>query len=483
MTDGATEGWAAEEMGQADMGDKRLNDRLVSICDRFSESPESPINQACKDWAETKAAYRFFKNQDVNSGDILDAHRQMTVERAKPYKTILAIQDTSYFVYTSHAGTKGLGPMSLKRGKNVQEIFSNGLIMHACLAVTTDGLPLGLLDQSVFVRKLLSAKRRRLADVTPIEEKESYRWLESLENTQAILGDTQVVTVCDREADMYGLFELSDRLKSPVLVRANVDRAINKKSRYAEKDVVRLWAFMRDRPAAGTITIEIPQRKATAHVKARNARTALLTVKFGAFVLNPPRNNIKYRHAPLPDLPMNAVYVYEAKPPGSEEPVEWMLLTNLPVSNFHEACEKVRWYCLRWRIEMFFKVLKSGFKVEDCRLATADRLIRYLAIMSIVAWRLFMITLIARTEPDTPCTEFLSDLEWKVLFQSVNKGTSLPEKAPAIGQVVIWIARLGGFLARKSDGMPGTLTLWRGWKRLADLSEGWNLANQAGTCG
>lgn len=407
----------------------------------------------------------------------------MTAERAKPHKTILAIQDTSYFVYTGHAGTKGLGPMSLKKGMHVQEIFSNGLIMHACLAVTTEGLPLGLLDQSVFVRELLSVERRRLANVTPIEEKERDRWLEALKNTQAIMGDTQVVTVCDREADVYDLFELSDRLKSPVLVRANVDRAVNKKSRYAEKDVVRLWDFMRDRPTAGTITVEIPERKATAHAAARHARTAILTIKFGAFVLHPPRNNIKHRSSRLPDLPMHAVYAYEIEPPEKEEPVEWMLLTNLLVSNFQEALEKVRWYCLRWRIEMYFKVLKSGFKVEDCRLASANRLVRYLTVMSIVAWRLFMITLIARTDPHTPCTEFLSALEWKVLFRSVNKGTSLPENAPSMGEVVVWIARLGGFLARKSDGMPGTVTLWRGWKRLTDLTEGWGLALSAMSCG
>ena len=476
MTGGATNGWAAEEMGQTDLGDKRLNDRLVSLCDRFSESPESPINQACKDWAETKAAYRFFQNQDVEAADIIETHRKKTAERAKPYKTILAIQDTSYFIYTSHTKTKGLGAMSLKKGKHVEKIFSNGLVMHACLAVTTDGVPLGLLDQNIFVRKLRSAERRRFADVTPIEEKESYHWLEALKNTDAIMGDTQVVTVCDREADMYGLFELGDRLKSPVLVRANVDRAINRKSRYAEEDVVRLWSFMRDRPAAGTKTIEIPKRKATPHAKARNARTAILTIKFGSFVFNPPRNNIQYRHSQPPNLAMCAVYAYEVNPPENEEAVEWMLLTNLPITNFQEACEKVHWYCLRWRIEMYFKVLKSGFKVEDCRLSTADRLMRYLAVMSVVAWRLFMITLIARTEPDTPCTEFLSDPEWKILFRTVNKGKSLPEKVPAIGEVIIWIARLGGFLARKSDGMPGTLTLWRGWKRVTDLTEGWNLA-------
>jgi hypothetical protein len=193
--------------------------------------PESPINQACSDWAETKAAYRFFQNQNVEVGEIMEAHRKKTAERAKPHKTILAIQDTSYFVYTSHVKTQGLGAMSLKKEKHVEKIISNGLVMHACLGVTTDGVPLGLLDQNVFVRKLRSTERRRLADVTPVEDKESYRWIESLERTRAITGDTQVVTICDREADMYDLFEQGDRLKSPVLVRANVDRAINRKSR------------------------------------------------------------------------------------------------------------------------------------------------------------------------------------------------------------------------------------------------------------
>jgi len=483
MACGNVDGWAAEELRQVDLGDRRLNGRLISLADRFSESPESPINQACNDWAETKAAYRFFQNQDVDAADIMEAHRKKTAERAKPHKTILAIQDTSYLIYTSHTKTKGLGAMSLKKGRHVEKIFSNGLVMHACLAVTTDGVPLGLLDQNVFVRKLRSAERRRMADVTPLEEKESYRWIESLERARAITGDTQVVTVCDREADMYGLFELGDRLQSPVLVRASVDRGINRKSRYAEKDVIRLWAFMRERPAAGTKTIEIPERKATPHAKARNARTAVLTIKFGAFVFNPPRNNILYRRSRPPNLEMAAVYAYEANPPENEEPVEWMLLTNLPVTNFQEACEKVKWYCLRWRIEMYFKVLKSGFKVEDCRLATADRLTRYLSVMSIVAWRLFMITLIARAEPDAPCTEFLSDPEWKILFRRIHTGMPLPRTPPSARHAVIWIARLGGFLARKADRMPGTLTLWRGWKRLTDLTEGWGLACQTLRCG
>ena len=159
-----------------------------------------------------------------------------------------------------------------------------------------------------------------------------------------------------------------------------------------------------------------------------------------------------------------------------------MLLTDLEVATFDQACEKVRWYSLRWRIEMYFKVLKSGFQVEKCRLEQADRLIKYLAIMSIVAWRLFMITLIARSAPDAPCSLFMADPEWKILFMKINNTRILPDQAPPMSKVVIWIARLGGFLARKADGMPGTMTLWRGWKRLIDLSEGYSLAPET-SCG
>jgi hypothetical protein len=476
--------WAAEEFADVSLGDKRLDARLVKLCDRFSNAPESPINQACADWAETKAAYRFFQNENVEVGEILATHRCKTAKRAKQHKMVLAVQDTSYFVYTSHPKTEGLGKMSLKKGKNVKKIYSNGLVVHACLAVTTEGLPLGLLNQKIFLRKLRSKKTRRgkgskAHDHLPVEEKESYRWLEAMANTKEAMGDTEIITVCDREADLYDFFKLSHQIGSPVLVRANVDRTINRNSRYAEKGVVKLWEHMGQQPETGSHTIDIPKRSKTKHCKERAARSATVTVRFGSFRLNPPRNNVKHNKEYLPDIEMNAVYVVEPNPPDGEEPVEWMLLTNLAVRSFDEAYEKVLWYCLRWRIEMYFKVLKSGFRVEACRLGHAERLARYLTVMSIVAWRLFMIALIARTDPAVPCSTLLADHEWKVLFLKANKNQSLPKKPPRIGDVVIWVAKLGGYLARRNDGPPGTITLWRGWKRLVDLTEGWNLAVQA----
>lgn len=474
-------GWAAKEFDDVNLGDKRLNTRLIRICDRFSESPESPINQACEDWAETKAAYRFFQNDNIDVKEILKSHLNKTKIRTQKHKTILAIQDTSYCVYTHHPKTEGLGNLSMKRGKRIDKIYSNGLIMHTCLGVTITGVPIGLFDQKISARKIRSENERKVGgrhihDLIPIEEKESYKWLESLKETPKCDEDTQIVTVCDREADIYDFFSLSNQLKSPVLVRASQNRTINKTSRYTEKNVVKLWDYMLKQSEAGSYEIEIPKKSKTKHSKERDARTASVSVRFAPFLFPPPRNHIRHNKEELTDMEMFAVYVNEPNPPEGEDAVEWMLLTNIPINSYEEAYEKVMWYCLRWRIEMFFKVLKSGFKVEDCRLGNADRLIKYLTVMSVVAWRLFTITLMARTDPDTPCSEFLVENEWKVLFCKIHKNKKIPATTPHMGEVVVWIARLGGFLARKNDGFPGTVTLWRGWKRLNDLVDGWNLA-------
>ncbi len=358
----------------------------------------------------------------------------------------------------------------MKKGKNVKEIFSHGLIMHTSPALNEDGLPLGILDQKIFAREAYPDDRNN--DKLPIEEKESYRWLESLKNYKDLLKETKVITICDREADIYELFNLSYEINAPLLVRAKQNRAINKRSRYSEEDHLKLWDFMIRQPVSGKFDVEVPAKDN------HPARIATVELKFGSFTFNPPRNIIKYSTGDLPNLKMHAIFVCEKNPPSSIDPLEWMLLTNLDVNNFEEAFEKVRWYCFRWRIEMFHKVLKSGFKVEDCRLGEADRLINYLTIMSIVAWRIFMVTLIARTNPDLPCNLYLNNEEWKVLYMKVNRKKTWPKKIPKIKEVVIWIAKLGGFLGRKGDGDPGTITLWRGWKRLADLTEGWNLALQ-----
>jgi hypothetical protein len=468
-----------EEFSNADLGDERLNKRLIKLCNSLSESPESPINQACGDWAETKAAYRFFRNDTVSASQIMCAHAAKTAERIRGHKIVLAIQDTTCVMYTEHLATTGLGNLSVKKGRRVDRIYSKGLLMHSCLAVTTSGLPLGLLDQKIIARTPQVGKRSTAElNKIPIENNESFRWLESLRASKA-LTDVQVVTICDREADMYEFLLLSSQIDAPVLVRADTNRAVNKRSMYTLDPAVKLWEFMKGQKISGSFEVEVPLRKKTKHATAREARTALVTLKFGSFNLNPP----KKLSSKLPDIAMQAVYVYETDPPDDVEPLEWMLLTNFPVETFEQAYEKVKWYCLRWRIEMFHKVLKSGFNIEACRLSDANRLIRYLTVMSVIAWRLFMVTLIARTDPQLPCTTVLGNVEWQVLSLKVKKGTRSQKTVPTVGEAVVWIAQLGGFLARKNDGYPGIITLWRGWKRLADLAEGFNLVSLSATCG
>lgn len=463
-------GWASSEFETVDLGDPRRTRRLIQLADRLAAMPESSINHACQDWAETKAAYRFFQNEKVCDDSILASHIENTVQRAQPYQTILAIQDTCYFSYTSHPQTTGLGMIS----KNLGQPASLGLIMHTAFAVTTEGLPLGILDQKIISRpakpeesqKEKKERRKKAA----IEDKESVRWLVSLQKTdQAVADTTSVVTVCDREADMYEFFEYANLRGAPVLVRGSVDRKINKGSR-DEKESDRLWSFMQHQPSQGAIEVHIPARNQ------KPKRKASLQVRWSAFTFNPPCNHIRHKTEVLSDLRLYAIQVLEVHPPQGEEALEWMLLTNLPIHNFEEAVEKVRWYCLRWRIEVFHKILKSGLRVEHCRLQTADRLIRYLTVMSIIAWRIYKITLIARTDPQGSCMPLLAEEEWKVLYSKIHRTKSYPKQPPQIRDVVRWIAMLGGFLGRKSDGEPGVITLWRGWKRLCDLSEGWTLA-------
>lgn len=244
--------------------------------------------------------------------------------------------------------------------------------MHSCLAVTTEGWPLGLLDQQIFARQAVATDSHPHRDTTPSAEKESYRWLESLQNSTPWFGDTQVVTVCDRAADLYAFFRLSAEIGAPVLVRAHYDRPVNKRSMEAERDVVKLWDHLEKQPCAGSCRVEIPARKGTKQATERESRLATLEVRFGSFKLNPP----KRLSSKLPDIAMSAIYVLAKNPPAEGQPVEWMLLTTLTIDNVDQASEKIQWYCLRWRIAMYHKGLKSGFNVEHCRLGEAERLIR-----------------------------------------------------------------------------------------------------------
>jgi len=452
--------WCVDEFATIELGDARLNRRCGELAAQLAMQPSGPINQACEDWADTKAAYRFFDNDRVTPECIRAPHHRRTAERMVQHKQVLAVQDTTFLNYTHHPQTGELGAIGNKRQQQ------HGFGMHTTLAVTTPGMPLGLLTQAFFTRpEDEPAHRPEECRKLPIEEKESYRWLQAFEQTLALAPPTvEVITVCDCEADIYEMFAFAQEREASLLVRASSDRVL------LDDEVRKLWLKVENQPFAGYLTVHI-----TGNDK-RKARQATVSVRFATVTLKPPwrPNGLK-----LPPVTLNAILVREKDPPPEiDEPIEWLLLTNTPVASFDQAHQVIRWYCCRWQIEVFHKVLKSGCRVEHCRLQTADRLYNFIALMSIIAWRLHWMTYINRCQPDLPCTAILTTIEWEALYMRIRKSTELPDTVPTVRQAVRWIAQLGGFLGRKSDGEPGVTTLWRGWLRLQDIAATWYLVNE-----
>ncbi|RKU14525.1 transposase [Candidatus Poribacteria bacterium] len=442
--------WSRQEFSGLDLGDTRLDERLLSLADVLAAHPTSGINAACEDWAATKAAYRFFDNPKVSADQVLAPHFQRTVERMRDHQRVFAIQDTTYLDYTDHPSTQGLGPISTKsQGRQ-------GLVKHTTLVVSASGLPLGCLTDQVWVR---DASDKTDSKLKPLQERESYKWIEALSQTQTrIREDVEVIIVCDREvSDIYEFFiEVSK--KTPFVIRAAQNRRI-------QDTYDTLKTLMNHSPLAGEFTLEVPARQQ------QPKRQADLQVYFAQTTLSPPyRSQVRGQTENLPTIDVYLVWVVEPHPPDGIPPIEWLLLTNVKVSTYSEARQRIHWYTHRWHVEVYFKVLKSGTKVEHTRLQTKDRLLRYIALMSVIAWRLYWMTLLNRDIPTADCTHALTENEWKALYMITHKTHTLPTQTPTVAQVVGWIAKLGGFLGRKSDGTPGVTVLWRGWQRLTDIS-------------
>jgi len=452
--------WATEEFSKIHLQDKRLDQRCQKVAEALEQQSTEPINQACEDWADTKAAYRFFDNPKVSPDKILVPHYQRTVKRMKAHAVVLAVQDTTFLNYTRHPQTEGLGEIGTKAQNQ------RGFGMHSTLAVTPQGLPLGLLTQHFLERPIGEASHTAAeTQKLPIEEKESYRWIEAFEQVIALTPkEVRVVTVCDREADFYEMFVMAKEKQADLLVRANTNRRLDEEARY-------LWSKVETQRQAGGLTVDLVGNDK------RKARQAVVSVRFCSVKLKPSWRPQKKK---LPPVTLTAVLIREDDPPADiKDPIEWMLLTNTTVKNFEQVAQVITWYCCRWQIEVFHKIIKSGCRVEDCRLQTVTRLQNYIALMCVIAWRLQWLTYINRTNPQAPCLMVLTPIEWQALYMRIHKTSVLPKSPPSTRQAIRWIAQLGGFLGRKSDGEPGIVTVWRGWQRLQDFAASWELiANQ-----
>jgi len=449
------ESWAAKELAYVDLGDKRLEARLVRIVESLAAHPTASVPEASGSWAATKATYRFWDSQQVSPEAIRAGHQKAVVERIMQYPIVLLIQDTTDLNFTHHPATKGLGYLDVPTQR--------GLKAHSTLAATVEGVPLGLVYQEVWARDpaQLGISNRRSQRET--KEKESQRWLTALAASQeAIPAGIVTVTVADREADFYDLFAAPRRPEAHLLIRGAHNRLVNHEARY-------LWQAIRQSPVQGHFTIELGRRED------RPARAATLAVRYQTLEIQPPRNRAGRRR--LPAIPVQAILVEEVSPPEGQQAICWLLLTTLPVRSLSDARRAVYWYSLRWLVERYSYVLKSGCRIEELQLETAERLQRALATYAIVAWRLLWLTYEARRNPETPCDVVLEAHEWQALYCKIHNTPHPPSTPPTLREAVVWIARLGGFLARRHDGDPGVQTIWRGLRRLDDIASTWQLAH------
>jgi hypothetical protein len=455
-------GWVRQELGGAKLGDERLDRRLVKTAEKLAKSPASPINEACGTWAATRGAYRLFDNPKATPAGILAPHVSETVNRiVAKGGPVLVLQDTVFFSYGQHPQTKGLGPI----GKS-NEPGERGLIMHNALAFTTSGVPLGLLSQCIWARGEIPEEDYQDKIVrlqcTAIEEKESYKWLVALRETHARTpAGVKLVTVADRESDCFEFLAEAEQLKCSYVIRARTDRKLICED---SEGYERILEALVNAAALGTREVEIPGNSK------RKERTAIVTVRATCVTIKPPpRRGHAKGSASMEPITVNVIGATEEHPPEGIESISWVLLTNLAVSSFEQASEKIDWYAKRWGIETWHKVLKSGCKVEDCMLEEAQRLARYLTLFSIIGVRLMYVAYLARAQPDLPAGEVFSEVEIDALHLRMKKDIPKLQKPTTLRQTVRLIGKLGGHLGRKCDGEPGVTVIWRGWMRLYEV--------------
>src|SRR3990172_4130835 len=411
--------WAEQEFGDAPLGDARLSQRLVDIAQSKAEKPGRAFTGVAEgDWPAVKAYYRFIDHPDeqaVNIPHILQPHRERTVRRMKAQRTVLCIQDGSDLEYTSLAQCEGLGVI----GTNQTAAQSRGLHLHSTFAVAPNGLPLGVLRAECVAPKLKSPDDKRLSYTIPIEEKDTFCWIEGLRDTMDVaaqMPQTRLINVCDREADFFELFD--EQRRNPcvdLLVRANHNRVIT-------EEPFKLFPAIRQAPLQTKVQVHVPRQSARPKLSKkkerpkRPSRLADLEVRYQRIQLRPPDY-----HSDKDPIDVWVIHAVESSPPEATEPVEWFLLTTVNITSPEDAVQCLRWYCLRWRIEDFHRVLKSGCGIEQIAHETAERIRRAIAINLVIAWRIMLMTLLGRETPELPPEVMFSNIELQVLRAYAKK--------------------------------------------------------------
>ena len=466
-TSGAAEA-LDKELAGCRFCDPRLGRRFRKLVGQLAGRLGQTIPLACQDWSNTKAAYRFLSNGRVNEMAILAGHFQATRDRlAATDGPILMLHDTTEFSYTRES-KQAIGILYRTCGRKDQEGRPRlhtvcGVLMHSSLAVTAEGLPLGLAAIKFWTRskfKGTNALKRKVNPTrVPIEAKESMRWLENLEQSTKLLDEpSRCIHIGDRESDIYELFCAAQESGTQFLVRTCVDR---------------LAGDGRHTIAAAMRRVRV---KAVHQVEVRDAKgtvsQATVKVKYHRLRVHPPIGKQKE----YPPLMLTVIYAQESSTPRHREKIDWKLITNLPVRSRKDAVEKLTWYAMRWRIETFHKILKSGCRAEASKLRTAERIVKLIAMFCILSWRIFWMTMMNRVAPAAPPLVALTSVETHLLDRLLP---AVPKRRKAtLSTYLIKIARLGGYLARTKDSPPGNMVMWRGLSRLTDIEIGFLLGAQ-----
>jgi len=474
MTSGVdSENWAENEFGDAQLGDKRLTARLIQSAKDQAKKPGLAFSPAVGgDWSKTKAYYRMIDQPDdsaVTMENILQPHKKRTMQRMKNQNVVLCIQDGTDLNYSNIPTCEGLGVI----GKNQTSATSKGLHLHSTIAVTSNGLPLGVVRADCTAPELKEKADKKNSANVPIEHKKTFCWLQSVRDCQqmkAQIPDSTLINVMDREGDFFEMFD-DQRLHSKdveLLVRAQYNR------KTTEDD--KLFESVKNSPIRDKIKIKVPRQSARPKRskqkarKARPERTTEVSVHYRSIKINPPLTLTNKNKEPIS---LWVVCISEISPPDDQEPLEWFLLTTIKIETVDDAKQCIKWYCLRWRIEDWHRVMKSGCHVEERTHKTAERLKRSLAINMVIAWRIMLMTLLGREIPELPPEVVFTDLELEVL-QAYSKKKKINSPL-TLGMAVKIVAKMGGYLDRKCDSPPGYQIMWKGYLHLQLICEGFTL--------
>lgn len=441
-----------EDFPEIDFGDKRRDNRFVSIINNVSNQPGSSIPKQNKDWYDTKATYEFYKNEQVSLPALKKTLMNFGAKQVEDEMKLLILHDISNISFND-LQAEGLGYLDNKEGR--------GILCYSSLTATPQGLPLSLLYQHTWIRPLEELGKSSKRKTRHFEDKESYRWYEGMTQTNKLLGNTaHKIHIADREADIYELFFHAYEPNTDLLIRARHNRKVAGESP--------LWNLVAEQPQAASITLEVPDPTGKKKVSVK-ASVRYQQVK----IMRPVNSETQYESVTL-----NAIEIKEELPDGvkKENTIHWKLLTTLEVQSVSDVVKYIKWYTYRWLIERFHYILKSGTKIEELQLGQATSLQKAIAVYSIAAFRIMQLVYKARHYPDVTCEAILTPTQWKTLYILIHRKKETPTHPPTLFQAVMWIGRLGGHLGRKSDGPPGLKTVWLGYQKLYDATTVYEIA-------